>query len=64
MSKNTVLELSGQGAVDSLTELLRVGAERLIYRAVEAELQELRKEVRRLREEVAELRHLLKEKND
>jgi len=42
MSKNTVLELPGQGViVDPLTELLRKGAGRLIYRAVEAELEEL-----------------------
>lgn len=42
MSKNNVIELSGRDASnDPLTELLREGAERLIYQAVEAELQEL-----------------------
>ena len=42
MSKNNVIELSGRDASnDPLTELLREGAARLIYQAVEAELQEL-----------------------
>ncbi len=42
MSKNNVIDLSGREAGnDPLTDLLRAGAERLIYQAVEAELQEL-----------------------
>lgn len=42
MSKNNVVKLSGRDALaDPLTELLRRGADRLIYQAVEAELQEL-----------------------
>ena len=42
MSKNNVVKLAGRDTiVDPLTELLRTGAERLIYQAVEAELQEL-----------------------
>ena len=42
MSKNNVVGLVGRGqVVDPLTELLRAGAEQLIYQAVEAELQEL-----------------------
>jgi len=42
MSKNNVIELAGREVGDDpLTELLRAGAERLIYQAVEAELQEL-----------------------
>jgi len=42
MSKNNVVELSSRDRLaDPLTELLRAGAERLIYQAVEAELQEL-----------------------
>ena len=42
MSKNTVVKLSGRDAIDDpLTELLRAGAEQLIYQAVEAELLEL-----------------------
>ena len=42
MSKNNVIDLSGrETGNDPLTELLRAGAERLIYQAVEAELQEL-----------------------
>ena len=42
MSKNNVIELASREAGnDPLTELLRAGAERLIYQAVEAELQEL-----------------------
>ena len=42
MSKNNVIELSGpESGNDPLTALLREGAERLIYQAVEAELQEL-----------------------
>jgi len=42
MSKNNVVELSGRDTLaDPLTELLRTGAERLIYQAVEAELREL-----------------------
>ena len=40
MSKNNVIELAGREAgEDPLTELLRTGAERLIYQAVEAELE-------------------------
>ena len=42
MSKNNVIDLSGrESGHDPLTELLRAGAERLIYQAVEAELEEL-----------------------
>lgn len=42
MSKNNVVALSGREAIaDPLTELLQAGAERLIYRAVKAGLQEL-----------------------
>jgi len=42
MSKNNVIELAGREAGhDPLTELLRTGAERLIYQAVEAELEVL-----------------------
>jgi putative transposase len=42
MSKNSVVKLSGREVlVDPLTELLRRGAEQLIYQAVEAELKEL-----------------------
>lgn len=41
MAKNNVIELTGRDTiVDPLTDLLRVGAEKLIYQAVEAELQE------------------------
>ena len=42
MSKSNVIELAGREAsADPLTELLRAGAQKLIYQAVEAELQEL-----------------------
>ena len=42
MSKNNVIEMGGREAGnDPLTELLRAGAERLIYQAVEAELEAL-----------------------
>jgi len=42
MSKNNVIETAGREAGDDpLTELLRAGAERLIYQAVEAELEAL-----------------------
>jgi putative transposase len=42
MSKHSVVKLSGREVlVDPLTELLRRGAEQLIYQAVEAELKEL-----------------------
>lgn len=42
MRKSNVLEHEGQEEInDPLTELLRRGAEQLIYRAVDAELQEL-----------------------
>ncbi len=42
MGKSNVLEFQGRGTIaDPLTELLRTGAEQLIYQAVEAELQEL-----------------------
>ena len=42
MSKNNVVKLTGRDTiVDPLTELLRSGAEQLIYQAVEAELLEL-----------------------
>ena len=41
MAKNNVIELAGRDAIaDPLTDLLRAGAEKLIYQAVEAELQE------------------------
>ena len=41
MSKNNVVKLTGRDAIiDPLTELLRTGAERLVYQAVEAELLE------------------------
>ncbi len=41
MEKNNVIELAGRETiVDPLTDLLRAGAEKLIYQAVEAELQE------------------------
>lgn len=44
MVKNNVVELSGREVItDPLTELLRAGAEQLIYQAVEAELQALLK---------------------
>lgn len=42
MGKNNVIKRSGRDTLsDPLTELLRTGAERLIYQAVEAELQAL-----------------------
>ena len=42
MGKSNVIEFQGrEGRSDPLTELLRAGAEQLIYQAVEAELQEL-----------------------
>jgi transposase-like protein len=42
MAKSNVVELVGRDTIaDPLTELLRVGAEQLIYQAVEVELQEL-----------------------
>ena len=42
MVKNNVVEFAGRGAMtDPLTELLRTGAEQLIYEAVEEELHEL-----------------------
>ena len=42
MSKNNVIELTGREVGnDPLTELLRTGAKRLIYQAVEAELEAL-----------------------
>ena len=42
MSKNNVVKLAGRDTIaDPLTELLRVGAEQLVYQAVEAELQGL-----------------------
>ena len=42
MNKNNVIELAGrETGKDPLTDLLRSGAERLIYQAVEAELAEL-----------------------
>jgi len=41
MAKNNVIELVGRDTiVDPLTDLLRAGAEKLIFQAVEAELQE------------------------
>ena len=42
MSKNNVVKLTGRDTIiDPLTELLKTGAEQLIYQAVEAELLEL-----------------------
>ena len=42
MAKSNVVEVSGRDAiVGPLTDLLRTGAEQLIYRAVEDELQDL-----------------------
>lgn len=42
MSKNNVVKLTGRGTIsDPLTELLRAGAEQLIYQSVEAEPLEL-----------------------
>jgi len=42
MSKNNVVKLAGRDTIiDPLTELLRTGAEQLVYQAVEAELLEL-----------------------
>ncbi|MEJ1368833.1 MAG: transposase, partial [Candidatus Sedimenticola sp. (ex Thyasira tokunagai)] len=42
MSKNNVVKLAGRDTIiDPLTELLRSGAEQLIYQVVEAELLEL-----------------------
>jgi len=42
MTKNNVVKLIGRDAIaDPLTELLRAGAEQLVYQAVEAELQAL-----------------------
>ena len=42
MEKNNVIELAGRDTiVDPLTDLLRTGAEKLIFQAVEAELLEL-----------------------
>lgn len=42
MDKNTVVELGGRDAIaDPLTEMLRAGAQQLIKKAVELELQEL-----------------------
>ena len=42
MDKSTVVKLTGRDTItDPLTELLRTGAEQLIYQAVEAEFLEL-----------------------
>ena len=42
MDKTNVFELTGRAeSIDPLTELLRIGAEQLIYQVVEAEVQEL-----------------------
>ena len=42
MNKNTVVELGGRDTIaDPLTQMLRTGAQRLITKAVELELQEL-----------------------
>ncbi len=42
MAKNNDIELAGRDTiVDPLTDLLKAGAEKLIFQAVEAELQEL-----------------------
>ena len=40
MAKSNVVEIGGRDA-DPLTELLRTGAEQLIYQAVEEELAEV-----------------------
>ena len=46
MDKSTVVPLSGREVnADALTELLRSGAQTLIYQAVEAELAEFLSEV-------------------
>ena len=53
MAKSNVVEFAGRDAlVDPLTELLRTGAEQLIYQAVEEELAEVlaRHSERRLRD--------------
>ncbi len=40
MAKNNVIELVGRDTiVDPLTDILRTGAEKLIYQAVDAEIQ-------------------------
>jgi hypothetical protein len=42
MKKDTVVDLAGRNNdADQLTEILRTGAQQLIERAVEVELQEL-----------------------
>ena len=42
MKKNTVVDLGGRETIsDPLTEILRTGAQQLIEKAVEVELQEL-----------------------
>ena len=42
MDKSNVVEFAGRDGIgDPMTELLRTGAEQLIYQAVEGELQEL-----------------------
>ena len=41
MNKSTVVEFSGRGARDELTELIRVGARQLLAQALEAEVSEL-----------------------
>ncbi len=42
MSKNTVVEFQGRESFsDPLTEMLRIGAQKLIRQAVESEIQEL-----------------------
>ena len=42
MSKHSVVKLTDRDTtIDPLTELLRTGAEQLVYQAVEAELLEL-----------------------
>jgi hypothetical protein len=42
MEKNTVVELGGRDAIaDPLTEMLRAGAQQLIKKAVELELQDV-----------------------
>ena len=42
MTKNNVVNFAGRDAItDPLTELLRTGAEQLIYQAAEEELQQL-----------------------
>ena len=51
MSENNVIELSGRGDRDELTELIRSGARKLIAQALEAEVSELLAEFTGVRDE-------------